>query len=156
MFKGLLLAVFDFAGAQADESPTGTTWSMCRNGRRFPDSSTWSGDETPTLAIASYDLGSTDVMNTPVYQAVAVESVSIWTKRIAGKTNRLMRFEGRQFRPGDAAAPSGADGLLVASMNIDPGVEAEFAECYDTEHLPQLSAVAGVRSGSRYRAAAAS
>lgn len=159
MAKGLLLAAFDFAGARADEFHDwyDTEHVPERLGvPGFLNAERWIGDELPTLAIATYDLESPDVMNTPAYQAVAGENVSVWTRRIAGKTNRLMRFEGEQLVPGDGVAPPGAGGLLVASMNIDPAVEADFTAWYDTEHLPQLGAVPGVLSARRYRATAPS
>jgi hypothetical protein len=39
--------------------------------------------------------------------------------------------------------------LFVASMDVDPGKEALFNEVYDTEHVPNLLRVAGVRSVTR-------
>ena len=52
------------------------------------------------------------------------------------------------------AAPSGAGGLLVASMKIDAAAEAEFNEWYNAEHLPQLGAVPGVLCARRYSSSA--
>jgi hypothetical protein len=63
-----------------------------------------------------------------------------------------MRYEGEQLVPGDGTAVHAADALLVASMNIDPGIEAEFTEWYNTEHLPLLGAVPGVLAARRFRA----
>lgn len=159
MAKGLLLAVFDFEGARPDEFHDWYDLEHVPERLAVPgfiNAERWIGDEIPTLAIASYDLDSAAVMNTPAYRAVAGENVSVWTKRIAEKTDRLMRFEGTQLNAGDAVAPAGAGGLLVASMNIDPAIEAEFHEWYDTEHLSQLGSVPGVLSARRYRATAAS
>jgi hypothetical protein len=36
-------------------------------------------------------------------------------------------------------------------MNIAPGLEAEFNEWYDKEHIPALAAVPGVLSARRFR-----
>jgi hypothetical protein len=155
MAKGLLLAAFDFATAQADEFHDWYDLEHVPERLRVPgfiNAERWIGEENPTLAIATYDLDTAGVMNTPAYQVVAGDNVSVWTRRIAGKTNRLMRFEGEQLLPGNVTAPSGANGLLVASMNIDPAIEADFTAWYNTEHLPSLSAVPGVLSGRRYRA----
>jgi hypothetical protein len=155
MAKGLLLAVFDFSTARADEFHDWYDLEHVPERLAVPgilNAERWIGDEDPHLAIAAYDLESPEVMRSPPYTAVAGDNVSVWTRRLAGKTNRLMRFEGEQLRPGDGLAPSGATGLLVASMNIDPSIEADFTDWYDTEHLPSLSAVPGVLSGRRYRA----
>ncbi len=40
--------------------------------------------------------------------------------------------------------------LLVVKINVGPDVEAEFNRWYDEEHIPRLTAVAGVLSGRRY------
>ena len=39
--------------------------------------------------------------------------------------------------------------LFVASMDVDPDKDAIFNEVYDTEHVPHLLAVPGVRSVRR-------
>lgn len=36
--------------------------------------------------------------------------------------------------------------LFIVSMDVDPEKEALFNEVYDTEHVPYLSMVSGVRS----------
>ena len=47
--------------------------------------------------------------------------------------------------------PISADYLFLASMDVDPGHEAEFNEVYDTEHVPLLKEVPGVVSIARFR-----
>jgi len=93
------------------------------------------------------------VLASAPYLAVGGENQSVWTRRVTAMCGRIMRFEGEQLVPGDLTAAPGAGGLLVASMNIDPAVEDEFTAWYDTEHLPLLSAVPGVLSARRHRAA---
>jgi len=44
-----------------------------------------------------------------------------------------------------------AHGLYLVRMDIAHDHEATFNAVYDTEHLPNLRAVAGVRRASRYR-----
>jgi hypothetical protein len=39
--------------------------------------------------------------------------------------------------------------LFVVSMDVDPDKEALFNEVYDTEHIPLISKVPGVRAASR-------
>ena len=40
--------------------------------------------------------------------------------------------------------------LLVVMLNVDPEVEEEFNEWYNTEHIPALIKVEGAISGQRY------
>lgn len=42
--------------------------------------------------------------------------------------------------------------VYIAAMDVDPSKEADFNDCYDTEHIPALLAVPGVLSAKRYRA----
>jgi hypothetical protein len=83
--------------------------------------------------------------------AIGYDNASVWTKRLTAIAHRILRFEGEQLVPGDVAAPTGAGGLLVASMNVEPAAEGEFNEWYNTEHLPQLAAVPGVLCARRYQ-----
>src|SRR5262249_33631394 len=41
--------------------------------------------------------------------------------------------------------------VFVASMDVDPDKEALFNEIYDTEHIPNLLKVPGVRSATRIK-----
>jgi hypothetical protein len=47
--------------------------------------------------------------------------------------------------------PITADYLFVASMDVDPEKEALFNEVYDTEHVPNLLKVPGVKAVTRIR-----
>jgi hypothetical protein len=159
MAKGLLFAAFDFATAQADEFHDWYDLEHVPERLRVPgfiNAQRWIGAEAPNIAVAIYDLDSPSVMNTPPYLAVGGDNVSVWTRRIAGRTTRLMRFEGEQILPGDSTAPDRAGGLLIASMNVAPEIEPEFNEWYNAEHLPSLAAVPGVLCARRYRATAPS
>jgi hypothetical protein len=49
----------------------------------------------------------------------------------------------------EAFMPIGSAYLFVASMDIDPDKEALFNEVYDTEHVPNLLKVPGVRGVTR-------
>ena len=40
--------------------------------------------------------------------------------------------------------------LLIAAMDVDRAHEAVFNEVYDSEHVPSLSRVAGVKAIARY------
>ena len=41
--------------------------------------------------------------------------------------------------------------ILIASMDVDPAYEDLFNEIYDSEHVPHLLKVPGVRSVTRYK-----
>ena len=45
--------------------------------------------------------------------------------------------------------PTNAPYIFIASMDVDPDKEALFDEVYDTEHIPFLLQVPGVRSATR-------
>lgn len=154
MAKGLLFMAFDFSAAHADEFHDWYDLEHVPERLRVPgfiNAERWTDSENPQIHVATYDLDSPDILRSAPYMAVAGDNQSVWTKRVTAMCGRIMRFEGEQLRPGNAVAPDGAGALLVASMNVDPAAEAEFNDWYDTEHLPQLTAVPGVLSGRRYR-----
>src|SRR5579863_7167631 len=153
MAKGLLFASFDFSTAHADEFHDWYDLEHIPERLRVPgfiNAERWISDENPNVAVATYDLDSPGVLRSAPYMAIGYENSSVWTKRVTAMAKRIMRFAGEQLVPGDVAAPSGAGGLLVASMNVDPAAEAEFNEWYNAEHLPQLAAVPGVLCARRF------
>lgn len=156
MAKGLLFMAFDFSTAHADEFHDWYDKEHVPERLRVPgflNAERWIDDTNPNLHVATYDLDTAGVLQSPAYRAVGGDNQSVWTKRVTSMCRRIMRFEGEQLVPGDAVAAPGAGALLVASMNVDPGAEAEFTDWYNTEHLPDLAAVPGVLSARRYRAA---
>jgi hypothetical protein len=84
------------------------------------------------------------------YKAIAGANLSVWSKRVTAKCQRLLRFEGTQVNPSDASAPEGAGGLLLNAMNVAPEGEDDFNAWYDEEHLPSLTTVPGTLSARRY------
>lgn len=154
MPKGLLFMAFDFSTAHEDEFHDWYDLEHVPERLSVPgfiNAERWIDTANPKIAVATYDLESPDVMGSAPYMAVAHDHYSVWTKRVQGMCGRIMRFEGEQLLPGDAVAASGAGGLLVASMNVDPAAEEEFNDWYGSEHLPRLAAVPGVLSARRYR-----
>jgi hypothetical protein len=155
MPKGVLVAAFDFRTAQEDEFHDWYDQEHVPERLAVPgflNAERWIDTADPKIAIATYDVDSAAVLDSAPYRAVGGDYGTAWTKRIARVTNRLMRFVGEQLRPGDLVAPAGAEGLTMVALNIEPAAEAEFNEWYNTEHLPQLSAVPGVLAARRYRA----
>ena len=156
MANGLLFASFDYSPAQEDEFHDWYDLEHIPERLRVPgflNAQRWLSVEHPKVAVATYDLSNHDVLYCPEYKAIGYENASVWTKRVTGIAGRILRFAGDQLVPGDAVGPDEAQGLLVASMNVDPAAEAEFNAWYDKEHLPQLAAVPGVLSARRFQAA---
>ena len=155
MAKGLLLAAFDFSTAHEDEFHDWYDQEHLPERLRVPgfiNAQRWIDEANPKIHVATYDLESANVLRSPAYRSVS-DNPTPWTRRVTGMCRRIMRYEGEQLLPGDAAAPDGAGALLLASMNVDPAAEEEFTRWYNTEHLPQLAAVPGVLAARRYRAA---
>jgi hypothetical protein len=158
MAKGLLFASFDFSTAHADEFHDWYDLEHIPERLRVPgfiNAERWISDENPNVAVATYDLDTRGVLHSAPYLAIGGANASVWTKRVTAMAKRIMRYEGEQLVPGDVAAPAGAGGLLVASMNVDPAAEPEFNEWYNAEHLPQLAAVPGVLCARRFNSPAA-
>ena len=57
-----------------------------------------------------------------------------------------------QINPGSLASPEIAGGVILVSMNVDPGREDEFNDWYNTEHIPHFNRLAGVIAARRFRA----
>jgi len=156
MAKGLLFASFDTSSAREDEFNDWYDLEHVPERLRVPgflDAQRWIGDENPKIAVATYDLPAHAVMNGPEYQAIGGANGSVWTKRITAIAKRILRFEGTQIVPGDVTAPAEANALLAVAIDVEPAIEPEFNEWYNSEHLPQLAAVPGVLAARRFQAA---
>ncbi|HEX5317579.1 MAG TPA: hypothetical protein VFW46_00385 [Stellaceae bacterium] len=158
MAKGILIAAMNIANAAEDEFHDWYDTEHLPERVACPgfiECQRWIGAADPKVSVAIYDLDTIDVLKSPGYQAIGGVNLSPWSKRVTSQVERLMRFEGDQVLPGDKIAPKGAGGFLVNAMNVVPEHEAEFNEWYNTEHIPQLSAVPGVVCARRFRATSA-
>ena len=154
MAKGILLVAFDFTNAHEDEFHDWYDLEHVPERERVPGFGAcerWISTANPKYAVASYELDTLEVLQSPAYRAIGGDNLSVWSKRVTAMCKRLLRFEGVQILPGDQAAPKNAGGLLVNAMNVDPTHEAEFNEWYDHEHIPSLAAVPGALCARRYR-----
>jgi hypothetical protein len=155
MAMGLMAVAFNFKDAAEDEFHDWYDTEHIPERRRlngFVTLQRWIGAEDPKVAVATYDLAFPEVLASPEYRAISGENLSPWSKRLIARCQRIVRFEGEQVLPGDAAAPAGAAALLLVGMNVSPETEDEFNRWYNEEHLPALSAVPGMLCGRRFRA----
>jgi hypothetical protein len=158
MAKGILIASMNMANAAEDEFHDWYDTEHMPERVACPGflrCQRWIGTTDRKISVATYDLENVDVLKSPGYQAIGGANLSPWSKRLGSRYERLMRFEGEQILPGDQIAPENAGGFLLNAMNCAPEVEAEFNEWYNTEHIPQLSAVPGVIMARRFRASSA-
>ncbi len=154
MAKGILIAAMDFSNVPADEFNDWYDTEHIPERQRVPGFRTlqrWIGAEHPKQSVATYDLDSVAVLQSPAYRAIGGENLSPWSKRVTGKVERLLRYAGRTNPPGDATAPAGAGGLLLVGMTPASEVETAFNAWYDAEHVPTLARVPGVLSARRFR-----
>jgi len=156
MAKGTLIAAMNIGRAAEDEFHDWYDTEHLPERQRVPGflvCQRWIGADDPKISVATYDLDNVAVLRSPAYLAIGGENLSPWSKRVTGRVERLMRFEGDQILPGDLLPPTNAGALLLNAMNIAPGLEAEFNEWYDKEHIPALAAVPGVLGARRVRGA---
>jgi hypothetical protein len=154
MAKGILLVAFDYSKAQADEFHDWYDLEHIPERQRVPGFGTcerWISVANPKHAVASYELDSLDVLQSPAYRAIGGENLSVWSKRMGKIAQRMLRVDGEQILPGDLTGPAGAGGILVNAMNVDPAHEQEFNEWYDHEHVPALAALPGTLCTRRFR-----
>src|SRR5215471_8849670 len=154
MAKGILIAAMDFSNVADDEFNDWYDWEHIPERARVPGFLTlqrWIGADNPKQSVATYDLESLAVLQSPGYRAIGGENLSPWSKRVTAKVERLLRYEGEQILPGDATAPANAGGLLLVGMTPGPEGEIAFNAWYDTEHVPALARVPGVLCARRFK-----
>jgi hypothetical protein len=158
MAKGILIAAMNIGGAAEDEFHDWYDTEHLPERQRVPGflwCQRWIGADDRKISVATYDLDSIGILQSPGYQAIGRANLSPWSKRVTSRVERLMRFEGEQTLPGDRLPPQDAGGFLLNAMNVVPEHEAEFNEWYDNEHIPALAAVPGVLCARRFRATSA-
>ena len=113
--------------------------------------------------LAIYDLQHEDVLRSAPYMQITGANESAWTRRIRRKATHLVRnvyeqilpppgtgvwVTGPALRTGD---PSGS-ALLVEAADVGPGVEAEFNQWYNEEHVQGVLENPGFQAARRFRA----
>lgn len=159
MAKGILIAAMDFSTVAEDEFNDWYDLEHIPERQRVPGflvCQRWIGADNPRQSVATYDLETVAVLQSPAYRAIGGDNLSVWSKRVTAKVSRLLRCEAEQILPGDEVAPSGAGGLLLVAMTPAAADEREFNAWYDTEHVPALARVPGVLRARRFRSTLAS
>ena len=154
MAEGILIAAIDFSGMAEDEfhdwyDTEHLPERQCVPG--FLACERWIGAHNPKLSVATYDLDNADVLKGEAYQAVGIDNLSVWSKRVMARIKLLMRFEGELILRRDREAPKDAPALLLNAMSVAPVQELEFNEWYNNEHIPALTAVPGTLCAQRFR-----
>jgi len=112
MAKGILIAAMDFSNVPADEF---NDWygqrahTRAATGSGFLTLQRWIGAENPKQSVATYDLDTLAVLQSPEYRAIGGENLSPWSKRVtarwsgcsatrANKSSQAMRRRQRRWR----------------------------------------------------------
>ena len=103
--------------------------------------------------LATYELDSPQILQTPEYLAHVGEHFTPWSRRCLSRCLLFRRWACAQIFPGDAAPSTEASALFLACGDVPAEHESEFTRWYDTEHLPLLCAVPGVLRVRRFLAA---
>ena len=152
---GLLVAGFNYATAHEDEFNDWYDLEHVPERARVPGFlaiERWIGVDDPKVSIATYDLESPAVLQSPEYRRIAGANLSVWSKRVTAMCKRICRFEAEQTLPGNLGAPkSGANAMLFFAMNPTPETEKDFNDWYIQEHVPALAAVPGCLAARRFK-----
>ena len=153
---GLLVAGFNYANAAEDDFNAWYDTEHVPERERTPgfiNAQRWLGAEDPKISIATYDLESLDVLQSPAYRAIGGVNLSPWSKHMTAKCQRICRFEAEQTLPGQQAGPADAGGMMMSAMNVPAEVDAEYNSWYNDEHIPALLTVPGCLSARRFKMA---
>lgn len=119
----------------------------------FSSARRWVDPRAPTGTgkyLATYELDSPQVLQTPEYLAHVGDHFTPWSKRCLSACVLFRRWACAQIAPGDTPPDPAAQALFLACGDVPTEHEAEFNRWYDTEHLPLLAAVPGVLSARRF------
>ena len=100
MAKGILIAAMDFSNVAEDEFNDWYDTEHVPERQRVPGflvCQRWIGADNPKQSVATYDLENLSVLQSPAYRAIGGENLSPWSKRVTGRVQRLVRFEGDQI-----------------------------------------------------------
>src|SRR5256885_16600685 len=116
MAKGILIAAMNIGGAAEDEFHDWYDTEHLPERQRVPGfllCQRWIGVQDPKVSVATYDLDSVGVLQSPGYRAIGGDNLSPWSKRVTSRVERLMRFEGDQVLPGATPPPGHAGRVFL-------------------------------------------
>ncbi|HEX7124615.1 MAG TPA: hypothetical protein VF406_02420 [Thermodesulfobacteriota bacterium] len=118
----------------------------------------WQRDGAPGEGryLATYDLESPEVLETPEYLAHVGDNFTPWSKRCLSRAVVFRRWACEQILPGRAAGHADAAAVFLACRDVPAEHEAEFNRWYDEEHVPMVRRVPGVLGARRFRASSGS
>ena len=122
MAKGVLIAAMDFSSCPEDEFHDWYDMEHVPERLRVPgflNAERWIDTGNPKISVATYDLDTVAVLRSPPYLAIAGANSSPWTKRTQRFRKSLLRYEGEQILPGDAARAGQC--RRAAAGRDDPG-----------------------------------
>src|ERR1044072_8696743 len=102
MAQGVLIAAMDFSACPEDEFHDWYDMEHVPERLRVPgflNAQRWIDTGNPKVSVATYDLDTVAVLQSPPYLAIAGANSSPWTKRTQRFCKSLMRYEGGQIVP---------------------------------------------------------
>lgn len=121
----------------------------------FRSARRWVAPQAPTGSgkyLATYELDTPQVLQTPEYLAHVGDNFTPWSKRCLSRCVLFRRWACTQIFPGDAGPDTQAQALFLACGDVPAQHEAEFNNWYNSEHIPLLAAVPGVLRARRFLA----
>ena len=106
--------------------------------------------------LATYELTSPGILETPEYLAYVGDNLTPWSKRSLANAKVFRRWACEQIAPGNSAPDARATALFLACCDVPAAHEEEFNRWYDIEHLPLLVQMPGVLGARRFRASTGS
>jgi antibiotic biosynthesis monooxygenase (ABM) superfamily enzyme len=100
--------------------------------------------------LTLYELQDSGALRSPEMKA-AMEHPSDWDRKMAAVTQVKGQAGYKRLRALGATSGPHGEWLMTVGLSVKPEAEEDFNQWYDTEHLPQLAAVAGVLGARRYR-----
>ena len=100
--------------------------------------------------LATYELASPAVLESPAYLAYVGDHLTPWSKRCLGRAPIFRRWACTQRPPGDLREAAEASALFLACGDVPLEHEAELDRWYEQEHLPLLRRVPGVLGARRF------
>ena len=106
--------------------------------------------------LATYELTSPGVLESPDYLAHVGDNQTPWSKRCLGRSTVFRRWACEQTVPGNHLPDEKATAVFLACGDVPAAHEEEFNRWYDIEHLPLMLQVPGVLGARRFLASTGS